>query len=283
MVNQITLIDGSRSLVFPAITSHGWYFHSLDGWYGQTGNKQRGDERPQDHGAFRRRRALRTSRAFSFKTGYRDGSPEEVEAATADLSSFGADGEILIIVEDALGRTQRVVNVDIIDDQDTTRRYTGDMIVGLTADDPRRYSVASDVPWQSTTPPSPGLGRTWPSVRPLVWPGGGSTGRITLTNTGKAASAPVLRLNGGSGTALITTVETGARIGFDRLIPVGSIVEIDTATYTAIIDGQSDVSRWLRYREWETIPAESSRSYQFDVTDPVGSPTLEGRVLSAWA
>lgn len=283
MKNEITLIDGSRSIVFPAITSHGWYFHSLDGWYGQTANKRRSEERPQAHGAFRRTRALRTSRAITFKVGFRDGTPAEVEEAVAELASFGYDGEITMIVEDAIGRFQRIVNVDVIPDQDDIRRYTGDMLVGLTSDDPRRYAIASEVPWEQTGPPSPGQGRAWPSVRPLIWPGGGSSGRITLTNRGKAASSPQLRVRGGFGTTLITTVETGARIGLDRLVPVGSVVEIDTEAHTATIDGQSDVSRWLRWSEWETIPRGESRSFQFDVTDPVGSPVLEGRVLSAWA
>lgn len=282
MVNSITLIQGTRTLVLPAITSHGWYFYSLEGWYGQTANKLRGEERPQAHGAFRRTRALRTSRAVTFKTGYRDGTPEEVEAETLELSAFGAEGEIVMIVEDALGRTQRIVNVDIIDDQDTNRRYTGDILVGLTADDARRYQVDTDVSWLQTGPPSAGMGRTWPAVRPLIWPGGGSSGRIALANTGTASSAPQLRVRGGFGSTLITCVETGARIGLDRLVPDGSVVVFDFDAHTATIDGQSDVSRWIRWREWETIPRGETRTFQFDVTDPVGSPVLEGRVLSAW-
>jgi hypothetical protein len=92
----------------------------------------------------------------------------------------------------------------------------------------------------------------------------------------------VFRLYGGFSTALITSVETGARIGLDRLVPAGSVVTIDTAQHAATIDGQSDVSRWLRWREWELIPGGESRTYQFDATVPVGSPILEGRVLSAW-
>lgn len=117
---------------------------------------------------------------------------------------------------------------------------------------------------------------------PLIWPGGGSSGRITLTNTGKAPSSPQFRLLGGFDSALITSAETGARIGFDRLVPDGSVVSIDTAQHRATIDGQSDVSRWLRWREWEMVPPGESRSYQFDVVGPVGTPKLEGRVLSAW-
>lgn len=282
MKNEIILTDGTRSIVFPSMNTHGWYFHELRGWYGQTGNKVPSDERSQAHGAFQRSRSLRTSRAITFKVGYRDGTPAEVEQAALELASLGADGPVTVIVEDALGRSQRRVSVDSIDDTDATRWYTGDSTVGLVADDPRRYAIESEVPWLQTGPPSVGIGRTWPAVRPLVWPTSGSSGRITLVNGGTAASVPQLRLRGGFDSALITCAETGARIGFDRPVPEGSYVDIDTEEHRASIDGQSDVSRWLRWREWELIPAGQSRSFQFDVIGGAGTPLLEGRVLSAW-
>lgn len=282
MTDQVTLTDGTRSLVFPASTEHGWFFHSLQGWYGQTSDKVPSDERPQAHGAFARSRSLRTSRAVTLKVGYRNGTPAEVEAAVMELSSFGVDGPITVAVEDQIGRFQRKVSVDSIADTDNTRWYTGDMTVGMVADDPHRYAIESEVPWLETGPPTAGLGRTWPAIRPLIWPGGGSSGRITLTNTGTADSAPQLQLVGGFETALITCAETGARIGFDRLVPDGSVVTLDTDEHLATIDGQSDVSRWLRWREWELVPAGESRSFQFDITGGTGTPLLKGRVLSAW-
>lgn len=281
-MNVITLVDGARTLVLPAEASQGWIFHTLKDWYGLTGNKYPTIERPQAHGAYPPGRAVRLSRAISFKVAYRNGTPAEVEEAVSLLSSFGAEGPIVMIVEDALGRTQRTVTIDSIPDLDDTRRYTGDMTVNAVAEDPRRYAVDTEVPWQRTAPPTAGAGLVWPAVSPLVWPGGGTSGRITLTNTGLAPSAPMFRTLGGFSSTLITTVETGARVGLDRLVPDGSVAVIDTAEHRAMLDGQSDVSRWISWREWELIPAGQSRTYQFDVTAAVGSPILEGRVLSAW-
>lgn len=269
-MNAITLTDGARQIVFPAVTDHGWYFFNLRGWHGQTSDKVRKEERPQAHGAFASARSLRSSRGISFEVGYRDGTTTEVEEAVNELSSFGAEGPIVITVEDDLSVTRRTVTVDSIPDNDPDRRYTGDMMVGLVADDSRRYAVEAQT--ASTGPAQPGPGLVFPEVWPLVWPAGGSSGRITLTNTGKAPSAPTFTLEGGFDTAMITCIETGARLGLNRQIPVGSSVVIDTENRTATIDGQSSVSRWLQFREWETVPAGASRTYQFDATGVVSVP-----------
>lgn len=269
-------------LTFEATSSTGWSFSDLIDWFGQTDNKVEATERPQAHGAFEVKRSLRTSRAISFTAAYLGTDQADVENAFDALAAVGAEGPVTMIVATAGGRTARQVSVQVSAVEDHHGRAVGQVAIDLIARDPRRYAVASDVPWVQTGPPSAGNGLVWPAVWPLIWPGGGSSGRIELTNTGRAPSAPQLRLSGGFSSALITCVETGARIGLDRLVPVGSVVEIDTAEHRATIDGQSDVSRWLRWREWELIPPGESRSYQFDVTAPVGSPILEGRVLSAW-
>lgn len=269
-MNTITLTDGARQIVFPAVTDHGWYFFNLRGWHGQTSDKIRTEERPQAHGAFASSRSLRSSRGISFEVAYRDGTTTEVEEAVAELSSFGAESPILMTVEDDLGTTRRTVKVDSIPDRDDNRLYTGDMMVGLVAEDSRRYGITPSA--ASTGPAQPGQGLVFPEVWPLVWPAGGSSGRITLTNTGKAPSAPTFVLRGGFDTAMITCIETGARLGLSRQVPVDSSVVIDTESRTAIIDGQSSVSRWIQFREWETIPPGVSRTYQLDATGIVSIP-----------
>lgn len=83
-----------------------------------------------------------------------------------------------------------------------------------------------------------------------------------------------------SGSPCAPCLETGARIGFNRSVPVGSEVVIDTANRRATIDGQSDVSRWLQFREWELVPAGASRTFQFDATGVVvetGTPVESRR------
>lgn len=119
----------------------------------------------------------------------------------------------------------------------------------------------------------------FPAVWPAKWPGGGATGRVTLPNDGRAPAPVSLVLTGGFSSALITCVESGARVGFDRPIPAGTSVVIENGRAT--LNGQ-DVSRWLRYREWTDVPGMLSRTFQLQVTDPVGTPTLAGKVDHAW-
>lgn len=280
--SSVELFDGSTSLFVPASYSAGWGLVELEGWFGLSDNKVPVNERPQADGAFSTSRVLRTSRVVSFRAEFATASQGDRESAVDALSAFGAKVPVSMIVDGPGGRSARAVTVESVQYLNPSGVGLGLVAVDCIAHDPRRYAVSADVPWQSTGPASSGVGRTWPAIRPLVWPMGGSSGRITLTNSGKAPSAPQFRLVGGFSSVLITSAETGARIGFDRPVPVGSVVTIDTERHVATIDGQSDVSRWLRWREWELVPAGESRSYQFDVTGAVGSPVLEGRVLSAW-
>ncbi|PRB08620.1 hypothetical protein CQ047_12125 [Microbacterium sp. MYb72] len=269
-------------ITFAETGSTGWVFSDLIDWFGLTDNKEEAEERPQGHGAFATAKALRTSRAISFNASYLGSTEEEIEDAYDTLAAVGAEGPVDAIVTTSRGRSGRRVNVQVSSAADHHGRSTGKAAVDMIAADPRRYQVDADVPWIWASPPTAGAGLVWPAVWPLIWPGGGTSGRITLTNSGKAPSAPMFRLLGGFSSALITTVETGARIGLDRLVPSGSFVDIDTEQHRATIDDQSDVSRWLRWREWALIPAGESRSYQFDVSAPVGTPMLGGRVLAAW-
>lgn len=273
-------------ILFEDFASQGWSFASLVDWLGSTDDKREVVERPQAHGAYDVTTSLRASRAISFRATFVCASQADGEGALDEISSVGADGPVVMIVTTPAGRTARRVTVERVTpvkhQGQKFGRVTVQADVYLIARDPRRYEVDTDVPWVQTGPPSAGNGLVWPAVWPLIWPGGGSSGRITLTNRGKAPSAPQFRLYGGFASALVTCVESGARIGLDRVVGPGSVVSVDTALHTATIDGQSDVSRWLRWREWELVPPGESRTFQFDVTGPSGSPVLEGRVLSAW-
>lgn len=277
---MITLGLGANSISFADYEQSGWVFTDLTDWFGQTDDKVPVQERPQAHGAFSVSKSLRSARAVSFDAFFSGSSSAEVEAAYDALASVGSEGPVPMRVVSDSGDTTRMVSVQASSAVDNRGMRFGVVSVDCVARDPRRYSSSQSV--SETGPATQGQGRTWPAVWPLVWPGGGSPGRITLTNTGTAPSAPMFTLVGGFDSALITCVETGSRIGLDRHVPNGSQVVIDTVQRRAIIDGQSDVSRWLQFREWEVIPASSSRSFQFDVVNPVGLPVLRGVVSSAW-
>lgn len=269
-------------VTFEDVAYEGWSFSELVDWWGQTDDKDEVRERPRSHGAFDSRQSLRSSRAISFKARFIGDDQAAFENALDALSAVGADTAVRMAVTTPAGATARLVKVVRAKPEDHRGRRTGVVNVDLIANDPRRYKLEEASPWLSTPPMSAGGGLQWPLVWPLTWPAGGSSGRIILTNTGKAPSAPMFRLYGGFDTALITCTETGARVGLDRFVPAGSVVEIDTQAHVATIDGQSDVSTWLRYREWELVPPGESRTFQFDVTGGAGSPLMEGRVLSAW-
>lgn len=287
-MSKIILRAGTQELSFlgarpwPAPPEGVWEFADLVGWRGLTDDKIPSTERAQEHGAFEPVRSLRTQRAISYIARAVAQSQDTAEEFVDTLSAIGAEAPLEMIVETDSGRSSRRVRVAAATPQDRRNRTLATVAIDLIAADPRRYGLSEDVPWVEAGPPTSGTGRVWPAVWPLIWPGSGSDGRITLTNTGKAPSAPEFQAVGGFATALITCVETGARIGLDRVVPDGSVAAIDTTEHSATIDGQSDISRWLRWREWELVPPGESRTYQFDVTDAVGSPKLRGRVRPAW-
>lgn len=272
-LDKITL----DTVTLPGFSLNGWAFRDLIGWWGQTEDKVEIVERPQRHGAFGGSASLRSSRAISFTAIYLGGTQTDVEAGFDELSSVGAEAPVRMSVETAAGSSWRVVSVESVKPaQHRGGSARGTLAVDLIAADPRRYA---DGAWQQTGPAVASGGLVWPAVWPLVWSAGGSTGRVVLPNTGKAPSAPSFRLVGPFTAGLVSCVETGARIGFNRPVPAGSVVEI--AGRRAVIDGQSDVSRWLQFREWGDVPAGGSRTYQWDVVDGAGS-LLMGKVDPAW-
>ncbi|WP_295851168.1 hypothetical protein [uncultured Microbacterium sp.] len=273
-------MTGERSLQFGPITfvdfdAPGWAYSGLIDWFGSTPDKKDVVERPQQHGAFPADVSLRASKAISFRASFRGQTGADVEEAYDRLTAVAAEGPVLLTANYPGGSTWRKVTATV-NVEDHFGLHIGEATIHCVARDPRRYATGE---WVETPPPSPGQGQTWPEVSPEVWPGGGSTGRITLVNDGKAPTLPSFVLKGGIGSALITCVETGARVGFARPIPAGSSVVIENGRAT--LDGQ-DVSRWLRFREWTPIPGGMSRSFQLNVVEPVGTPRLAGKADHAW-
>uniref|UniRef100_UPI000468C9EA hypothetical protein n=1 Tax=Leifsonia aquatica TaxID=144185 RepID=UPI000468C9EA len=197
--------------------------------------------------------------------------------------SIGFDGPVTVRYTDANRVTERIVSVRAVPVKDHHGQPTGEVDIDMIARDPRRYSVGDS--WVRADPPSQSAGLVWPAVWPAKWPGGGgSDGRVTLTNLGKKGSDPVYRVAGGFDAFTLVNVADQRQVGFQApfSVPVGSVVEVDFAARTAFMDGTADVTRWLFPRQWWTVPREASVTCQLAVTAPVGSPFYEGRVRSAW-
>ena len=260
-----------------AFATSGWVCSDLTDWRGQAPSKTEHTQRPQQHGAFPVSRVFRSSRALSFKAVYRGGSESEMLDAVDTLSTVGAEGPVRVSVTESDGSVSwRLVTVETAQYTDHRGAVSGEIAVDMIAADPRRYA---DGAWQQTGPAVQSGGLVWPAKWPLVWPVSGSSGRVILPNPGRAPSPAVFRLLGPFDSALITCVESGARVGFNRPVPAGSVVDISGRH--AVIDGQSDVSRWLQFREWTDVPGGESRTFQFD---PVGGAAafMQGKVDPAW-
>lgn len=269
------VFDGSGDTDSPYLLT------GIRGWFDGVDMRRDKTPRPRQRGMFRSD-GYQGGRVVSLELEVRTESRAEQHDALLVLAALLADGSYSTLTVEEAGDTWSI---------EVGRDGEPDVIIDLYgvlatvrlqfwAPDPLWYREGV---WQETAPPSDGAGLVWPVVWPAVWPGGGNPGRISLANSGLAASAPVFRLVGGFTSALITCTDTAARIGFDRVVPEGSYVDIDVAARSATINGQSDVSRWLRWREWETVPPETTRTYQFTAVGASGSPLLRGKVNSAWA
>lgn len=93
----------------------------------------------------------------------------------------------------------------------------------------------------------------------------GDLGRVTLLNTGTAPTWPTLTVSGFLESGFfITCIETGERIRYERVIPAGSQVVINTRTGMATIDGASPGSGFMTRREFPVLPPGEVRTLQFN-------------------
>lgn len=268
-------------LEFSGSEGPGWSFRELKGWFGATQNKERTEERPSSHGAAPRARVLRSGRGLQFDARFKGRTAADVEDAFDILAAVGAEGPVEMRVSSDGAETWRMVTIERSLPDEPHGLASAWASIEVFSADPRRYA---DAIFQRVGAPTPGKGVTWPRRWPQTYPGGGATGRLPLTNSGRAPSPATLRIGGGFDSALIAHIETGARVGFDRPVPSGDFIEIDVRNRRALYNGipGSDVSRSLQYREWRDVPARATSTYQLDVTAAQGDPYLEGKVHSAW-
>ncbi|GAA3581030.1 hypothetical protein GCM10022198_00150 [Klugiella xanthotipulae] len=259
----------------------GWFFRELTGWRDLTDDKSPINERARQHGAHGAAASFRKAAAISFDVAYIATTEADLLTAHDALAGIGADGPVPLRVTDPTGTTERMVTVSGITVADWHGRTYGTATVDVLARDPRRYSIGDA--WSTTRPATAGTGLVWPAISPLKWPStGGSTGRITLANRGTKSSSPLYRVYGGYSGFAITELASQRQISVELSVPAGSYVEIDTGRRRALLDGQSDVSRYITSREWWDIPAATSSTVQITLTGASVDPYLAGMVRSAW-
>lgn len=261
---------------------HGWFFNGLKDWYGLTDDKSPVEEQPQHHGAFEIEASWRSAAVITVEVGFLGNTHAELLEAIEDLSAVGATGPEQMTVTDALRATSRRVSVRASPIPDTRgRSRLAGIAIDLVARDPRRYAAA--VASAPTGLPTSGTGVAFPFEFPADFGDAGDPGTTTMTNTGKAATAPLLAITGGLATVDVKAVGSGRRLVYNRPIPVGSTLYLDHRTRRGYIDApENDVTGFMDLREWWEIAPGATSTVQLNGTGAVGTPTLTGFTQSAW-
>ena len=103
-----------------------------------------------------------------------------------------------------------------------------------------------------------------------------------MINLGTAPTSPTFTITGGLSSFHFAGNNQRSTVDFNRVIPVGSSVTLNSRTRRAVIDDQSDVTGFMSSQEWWTIPPGTTSVVQFTGTSPVGTPMLTGIVESSW-
>lgn len=268
-------------LEFHGGAREGWGFSGLDDWLSLTAAKSSGSSRPLAHGSFDPGRPWREAAAFSVKVHYLGSTQEEAVLALRDLTALGAYTSLIEATADVGdGRMTRRVQVANIDIPDTRGSDTVEATVYMLAPDPFAYGAEIV---QTVGVPVAGEGVASPFIDPFQEVGGGNPGRVTVTNAGSAPTTVRIDIAGGVEGVQVQVVETGEVLRFDRLIPDGAIVQFDSRTGRATLDGQSDVTGFMVYDDWPQIPPQATRTFQFTPLGAVaGTPTMTVRTAPAY-
>lgn len=268
-------------------TGRGWVFADLIDWYTLPDSKSQNDPIPQGHGSFDPGVDWRAAAAPSFTAGYIGDSQAECIAAVEAFTAVGTSQSIQTMrVTDALRPTSREVSIRHIAVPDFFGydSYEVHFAVDLLAWDPVRYGDAVTV---STGLPTPGGGLEYPLGDPdgaLYYGANGGLGRVTAVNTGTADTWPKFTVTGALDDGfIIRNLDLNLSLRYDRIVPAGTTVVIDTRTGEVLIDGVSDASTYLTTAEFFSIPAGGSPEIQFSsIGASSGTPSMSVEHRSGW-
>jgi hypothetical protein len=268
-------------------TGRGWVFADLVDWYTLPDSKAPNDPIPQAHGSFDPGIDWRSAAAVSFTAGYVGDTEAECLAAVEQFTAVGSVETVQAMkVTDALRATSRDVSIRHIGVPDFFGydQFEVHFAVDLLAWDPVRYG---DPATASTGLPSDGGGLEYPLGDPdgaLSYGANGALGRVALANDGTADTWPVFTVTGTLDEGFyIQCLDTGDVLRYDRVVPAGSTVSIDSATGEVLVDGVSDASNYLTRADFFSIPAKGSREVQFNpISTSSGTPTMTVKYRSGW-
>lgn len=284
MTNLIHIGD----LTFDAENRAVWSAMELQGWKGSPPMRAIAEDRPNADGAFGSVRNYRSARVLRF-SGVLEGATlaqqQEIEDRFAAIQADGVP--FSLSVENDLGTRSLTVSLvgeaDVQPDPD----FRGATVTArFIAYDPVKYGPAVTY---STGLASGGGGLAYPlhsggSGGALYYGALGNLGRIELANSGTADTWPIFEVSGVLTTGFfIQNLGDGSVLRYDRVVPAGSTVTIDSRTGEVLVDGISDASTYLTTDQFFPVPAGGSATVQFNaISTSSGTPTLTASVRSGW-
>jgi hypothetical protein len=284
MTDSVT-IDGHTFYASP--TANGWTYTRLQGWYGSPPMRANVMDRPNQDGAFGVVRNYRSARSITFDGHlYADTAGEAVTDLWNVFSAIQGSGApfTFSVADDFTTPLSCEVTLSGSVEVEPISPEAARVTATFVAYDPVKYGP--DVEY-STGLASGGGGLEYElgeggAGGALYYGALGNLGRVTLTNAGTADVWPVFVVSGALTDGFyLQRLDTGDVLRYDRVVPAGSTVSIDSRTGAVLVDGVSDASTYLTRDQFFSVPAGGSIDVQFNaISTSSGTPTMTATVPS---
>lgn len=255
-------------LTFDDTARFGFTIARLAGWWDGAPVKTKLSERPQSDGYYQVAHSDRAGRVITVEGSYVGADMQDTYAAIMSLRALQATGTPSVFRVTEPFSTLKVTALLTGAPQLPNRLFSPYFTFkfDVTTFDPNLYEEDQVF---TTGVPHSGGGLTFPlGTNPAkYWDFGadGISGRVSFTNYGTAATWATLSAGGGlSGGFVATDVTSGMTVKFERVIPDGSVVQINQRTGRAFIDAPgNDVSGYITERGFFHIGPGETHQIQF--------------------
>lgn len=251
----------------------------LQGWYSGAPKRIVVDDRPNNDGAFDVVKDYRSARVITQRGLMSAASVDEaVTDVWAEFAALQSSGEpSTFSVTDGGGTKSCSVSV-VTNDIEPGIDGDAEYVLQLVARDPIKY--LGDVDYVANVPTAGG-GLEYNlfdggSGGSLYYGSNGDLGRVDVANSGTADVWPTFTVTGELTTGFyLQELGSGSILRYDRIVPAGSSVTLNSRTGEVLIDGVSDGSTYLTIGQWFAVPAKSSVTVQFNpIAGTSGTPQM---------
>jgi hypothetical protein len=267
-----------------AATGGGFTLATLDGWYSGAPVRSEVENRPNADGGFGVTRVYKGARVVT-QTGLilAESVADPLWSAFSALQANGAPSDYT--VTDPAG-TLSLIGATLAAPPEITTAVDGlaQYMLQIVGRDPVKYGPEVEY---STGLASGGGGLEYELGEPagtLYYGALGNLGRVSVVNEGTADTWPIFEVTGELTDGFyIQCLGDGSILRYDRVVPAGTTVTINSRTGSVLIDGVSDASTYLTRDQFFSIPASGACDIQFNaISTSSGSPTMTVTARSGW-